>query len=226
MTKIKVKQLTACGNTIYQRTESTGVYNNDVFTAAQVESNPSKFEIVESNATAESILRASFPEGWVRVKEVRGMKPRTGFREAQLDSAQQINAVKHNLKAARFSPVDGKNEMAWERVEPDGSKVRVTIYDDGHWNCAVGGKMHDDGKDSTTLDSHLYSAHPVVPSQESARLTEANRRRVERAYRLMGLNVAESKVAADTEETTLLECWARLLGSDEAAQIAMKGGKR
>jgi hypothetical protein len=64
------------------------------------------------------------------------------------------------------------------------------------------------------------SAPPVV--QDEA-FREATRKRIHNAYKALGIAEAET----DDESTDrLVECWARILGSEEAAKAFVKGPKR
>ena len=184
-------------------------YSPDAYT--EMCSNPAAFEVVESfvGLQMHAEMRESLGPGWVNTN-----KPRTGFREVELNANQQLQATVHSLKLRHFaapSSASSAGEGTWKR-----GSVSVLVAPDGSWKCGT-----SSGKDAHHLDTTLDSQFPES-AREVAQRSEANRHRVERAYSLLGLSADECKIAADTEEEiTLAECWAQLCGSEEAAAIAM-----
>jgi hypothetical protein len=150
MIKIKVRKQTIPQGVQYQRQPSTGNPDMDFPSVSEVESNPSKYEVIEDYQTGAHNGRAD-----CACRECMKKYRNTNLRE---DDQQNLQATKTSLRSRNILPVG--NGGIWKR---DGKKpVTAIIGADGSWKCcdAV-------GADHTTLESHLDSVHPSAGAQGS-----------------------------------------------------------
>jgi hypothetical protein len=145
-----------------------------------------------------------------RQKERIDKQRRTPIRE---DSNQTLLAYQAQLnQRGKWDGTTSGLDATFTRAL---DSVRIVVYGNSlMWYCDCGKGAFQTGTDPQTMCSHLDSVHPSAGNQESAR--------IQKAYQSMGLSIEESKVAAGIEDVVLLECWAKLVGSEEGAKLAMK----
>jgi hypothetical protein len=218
MSKIKVHQQSCQGAKQYQRDVSTGNYDLDMPSVAEVENNPEKYEITESSSCVRAILRESLEAN--RQKMFRAS--RTGLREdaTQFAPAQATgNRYEQNQQllgyqsqaAARglVASIAGKNVLL-TRLFPN--KVKVTIFPDNSWECDCGTDYDPTGTDAAGKSpqdfcSHMDLFHPSAGDQESFR------QRTIEAFKLLGMPEAEARIAAKVQGNDLFEAWTHVISN-------------
>jgi hypothetical protein len=203
--KINVHQQTCQGAKQYQRDVSTGNYDDDIFSATEVENNPQKYEVTESTVEGREMLRESLTlgKGWVKVREAGVMKPRTRITERQHSFREDANKTLEGYQAqaqARklTASVEGKNAIFTR------GNVKIAVSPDLKWSCNCG-QAPASGKDPQTMCSHLDTFHPNGGDQESFR------QRTVEAFKLLGMSEEEARIAAKAQGNDLLEAWTKVI---------------